>query len=103
MDPDFLILYTKVILVLHFVFDILLLIISIVAHGKKISFSNYLIFITISILLLSIIRLSIKEYLGVSIYELNIVTNILEKLLYIAFGIILIIGISKLKINKEEE
>ncbi len=35
MDPDFFILYTKVILALHFEFDILLLIISIVAHRKK--------------------------------------------------------------------
>ena len=102
MDADFLILYSNVILVLHFIFDILLLITAFILHRKKINFSNYLIFITISIVLLSIIRLAIKNYLGVSIYEINIFTNTLEKVLYIAFGIILILGISKLKINKEE-
>lgn len=102
MDADFLILYSKIIILLHFIFDILLLISAFIANRKKIIFSNYLIFITICILLLSIIRLTIKEYLGVSIYEINITANILEKLLYIAFGIILILGISKLKINKEE-
>ncbi|WP_282629488.1 hypothetical protein [Empedobacter sedimenti] len=102
MDADFLILYSKIIILLHFIFDILLLISAFIANRKKIIFSNYLIFITISILLLSIIKLAIKNYFDVSIYELNIVTTILEKLLYIAFGVILILGISKLKINKEE-
>ena len=100
MDPDFLILYTKVILVLHFVFDILLLVFSIVAYIKKISFSILLILTTAIILLLSVLRLIIQEYIGVSIYEINITANILEKLLYIVFAITLILGISKLKINK---
>ena len=102
MDADFLILYSNIIILLHVIFDILLLISAFIANRKKIIFSNYLIFITISILLLSIIRLAIKNYLSVSIYELNIVTTILEKLLYIAFGVILILGVYKLKINKEE-
>ena len=79
--------------ILYVVFNIILIIIASIAYKKRIPLSNLLLIVSIINIVLPILRRILLNF----DYEYLIITANIETIFYIIFGVVLIIGISKLK------
>ena len=79
--------------ILYVVFNIILIIIASIAYKKRIPLSNLLLIVSIINIVLPILRRILLNF----DYKYLIITANIETIFYIIFGVVLIIGISKLK------
>ena len=79
--------------ILYVVFNIILIVIASIAYKKRIPLSNLLLIVSIINIVLPILRRILLNF----DYEYLIITANIETIFYIIFGVVLIIGISKLK------
>ena len=79
--------------ILYVVFNIILIVIASIAYKKRIPLSNLLLIVSIINIVLPILRRILLNF----DYKYLIITANIETIFYIIFGVVLIIGISKLK------
>ena len=79
--------------ILYVVFNIILIVIASIAYKKRIPLSNLLLIVSIINIVLPILRRILLNF----DYEYLIITANIETIFYIIFGVVLIIGISKIK------
>lgn len=101
MDHDFITFSSIISGILYLLFNALFVILAFIANRKKIAYCKLLLSISLLSLLLPILRISLNTFIDID-YKAFIITTNIEIILHIVFAITLILGISKLKINKEE-
>ena len=79
--------------ILYVVFNIILIVIASIAYKKRIPLSNLLLIVSIINIVLPILRRILLNF----DYKYLIITANIETIFYIIFGVVLIIGISKIK------